>query len=392
MPRSYELDSLKSAKQDAFERKQRAWETYADLRERCSHAHDEMESAWRERVAAREEMNSEFESMQQAREQSAQVWDEYGRIRDNNNYEIERLRAEANSEHQQMIGCFERASECYQFGDKAEAPYWSQQGHDHKERRDELNEEVRRLCEEVKVAKQDAMWRAPKVDASAFHRAKAIFESAKARHEAAQSEFKCLKAKRDQAKAKFDFAQGEFKRAKEAFQKKLEEVKANNQRERDRILDKAGVHYSERKDAKIVKKPDGTTQIYHGGVGSGDGYGHGHTTLDQFGRKTYDRGAFEEHGGQNFTEDGKNTCKTLAVGTDLFDGKPAKVRRRRDGKTDVFFVDSGNYGDVLVMAMLCWIRMMARFIIAIDGKIKDRDSISLIILKTPIRRFDLSIF
>ena len=347
MPRSYELDSLKSAKQDAFERKQRAWETYADLRERCSPAHDEMESAWRERVAAREEMNSEFESMQQAREQSAQVWDEYGRIRDNNNYEIERLRAEANSEHQQMIGCFERASECYQFGDKAEAPYWSQQGHDHKERRDELNEEVRRLCEEVKVAKQDAMWRAPKVDASAFHRAKAIFESAKARHEAAQSEFKCLKAKRDQAKAKFDFAQGEFKRAKEAFQKKLEEVKANNQRERDRILDKAGVHYSERKDAKIVKKPDGTTQIYHGGVGSGDGYGHGHTTLDQFGRKTYDRGAFEEHGGQNFTEDGKNTCKTLAVGTDLFDGKPAKVRRRRDGKTDVFFVDSGNYGDGL---------------------------------------------
>ena len=305
MPRSYELDSLKSAKQDAFERKQRAWETYADLRERCSHAHDEMESAWRERVAAREEMNSEFESMQQAREQSAQVWDEYGRIRDNNNYEIERLRAEANSEHQQMIGCFERASECYQFGDKAEAPYWSQQGHDHKERRDELNEEVRRLCEEVKVAKQDAMWRAPKVDASAFHRAKAIFESAKARHEAAQSEFKCLKAERDQAKAEFDSAQGEFKRAKEAFQKKLEEMKANNRRERDRILDKAGVRYSERKDAKIVKKPDGTTQIYHGGVGSGDGYGHGHTTLDQFGRKTYDRGAFEEHGGQNFTEDGK---------------------------------------------------------------------------------------
>ena len=75
--------------------------------------------------------------------------------------------------------------------------------------------------------------------------------------------------------------------------------------------------------------------------------GHGHTTLDQFGRKTYDRGAFEEHGGQNFTEDGKNTCKTLAVGTDLFDGKPAKVRSRKDGKTDIFFVDSGNYGDGL---------------------------------------------
>ena len=71
------------------------------------------------------------------------------------------------------------------------------------------------------------------------------------------------------------------------------------------MLDKAGVRWSDRKDAKIVKKADGSTQVYHGGVGAGDGYGHGHTALDQFGRKTYDRGAFEEHGGQNYTDDGK---------------------------------------------------------------------------------------
>ena len=305
MLRNYELDSLKTVEQDAFERKQRAWETYADLRERCSNAHDAMEFAWHDRVAAREEMNSEYANMQQAREYSRQVWDEYGRIRDSNNYEIERVRAEADSEHQQMIDCFERASECYEYGDRAETPYWSQQGHDHKERRDELNEEVRRLCEEVKSAKQDAELRAPKVDASAFHQAKADFESAKARHEAAQSEFKRLKAERDQAKAEFDSAQAAYIRAKEAFRRKLEEVKTSNQREREKVLDKAGVRYSERKDAKIVKKSDGTTQVYHGGVGSGDGVGHGHTTLDRFGRKTYDRGAFEEHGGQNFIEDGK---------------------------------------------------------------------------------------
>ena len=92
--------------------------------------------------------------MQQAREQSAQIWDEYGRIRDSNNYEIERLRAEANSEHQQMLECFERVSECY-FSDKSEASYWSQQGHGHKERRDELNEEVRRLCEEFESAQEE---------------------------------------------------------------------------------------------------------------------------------------------------------------------------------------------------------------------------------------------
>ena len=305
MPRNYELDSLKSVEQDAFERKQSAWKLYADLRERCKNAYDAVESAWQERVSAREEMNSEYESMQQAREDSKQVWDEYGRIRDENNYEIERLRVEADFEHQQMVECFERASECYEYGDRSEAPYWSQQGREHQERRDELNEEVRRLCEEVKSAKQNAEWQAPKIDASAFRRAKAVFENAKVRHETAQSEFKRLKAERDQAKAVFDSAQAEYTRAKEAFQKKLEEVKANNRRERDMVLDKAGVRYSERKDAKIVKKSDGTTQVYHGGVGSGDGYGHGHTAFDQFGRKTYDRGAFEEHGSQNYADGGK---------------------------------------------------------------------------------------
>ena len=121
MPRNYELDSLKSVEQDAFERKQRAWETYADLRERCSNAHDAMEFAWHDRVVAREEMNSEYAIMQQARERSKQVWDEYGRIRDSNNYEIERLRAEADSEHQQMVDCFERASECYEYGEVNQA-------------------------------------------------------------------------------------------------------------------------------------------------------------------------------------------------------------------------------------------------------------------------------
>lgn len=303
MTRNYELDALKAREQELFERKQRAWSVYAELRERCSAVHDEMDAAWHERVSAREEMNREYEEMQRSSEHYREVWDEYGRIRDSNNYEIERLRGEADYEHQQMVECFDRASDCYECGDKAEAPYWSEQGHDHKARRDELNEEVRRLCEEVKAAKQHAEWQAPKTDASAFRRAKEVFEHAKARHEVAQAEFKRLKAERDRAKNDFDVAQEEFVRAKEAFRRKLDEVKATNQRERESTLDKAGVRWSERKDAKIVKKADGTTQVYHGGIGAGDGAGHGHTVLDQFGRKTYDRGAFEKHGGQNFTDD-----------------------------------------------------------------------------------------
>ena len=337
MSRNYELDSLKSREQDAFQRKQAAFQRYADARDRCKEAHDVMQTAWEERVGAKEKMNREWEEMRRTSENYREVWDEYGRIRDQNNYEIERLRAEADSEHQQMIDCFERASSCYEFGDKSEAPYWSSQGHDHKDRRDSINEEVSRLCQEVKSARQNAEWRAPKTDSSAFHRAKEVFERAKSRHESAQAEFKRLKAERDRLKDAFDSLQAEHTRLKEEFQRKLEEVKLANKRERDKTLDKAGVRWSERNDAKIVKKTDGTTQVYHGGLGKGDGLGHGHTTLDQFGNKTYDRDAFAEHGSQNYIDAQHGT----------FGGKPAKVypdkRKNHEGWQNVLYSDKGNF-------------------------------------------------
>lgn len=348
MSRNYELDSLKSREQDVFQRKQAAFQHYAEARDRCNEAHDNMQSAWEERCYAREEMNREYEAMQGTSENYREVWDEYEKIRDQNNYEIEHLRAEADSEHQEMIDCFERASDCYENGDKSEAPYWAQQGHDHKDRRDNINEEVSRLCREVKEAKQNAEWRAPKTDSFAFHRAKDAFEQAKSRHEFAQAEFKRLKAERDRLKDIFDSLQAEHAHLKEEFQRKLEEVKTTNRRERDRTLDRAGVHWSERDDAKIVKKADGTTQIYHGGIGKGDGFGHGHTALDQFGNKTYDRDAFAEHGNQNYVD--------AKYGT--FDRKPAKVypdkRTGHDGWQNILYSSKGtfnpgeNHGHILI--------------------------------------------
>ncbi|MBR2741877.1 DUF1771 domain-containing protein [Candidatus Saccharibacteria bacterium] len=303
MLRNSELDRLKEEQQSLFEQKQVAFQKFKDLQEQTNTAHDAMQSAWDERVSTRERMNAEFEARQSAYSHRNLVWDEYGRIRDYNNSRIESLKYEADAEHRAMQDCFERASDAYQYGDKSEAPYYSQEGHAHKDRRDELNAEISELAREVKQAKAHAEALAPRIDSSAFNCAKSAFESAKARHESAQAEFKRLKGRRDSAKSEFDQLQARFKQAQDAFNRKLEEVKANRQRERDEVLDKAGVRYSERKDAKIVKKSDGTTQVYHGGIGSGDGYGHGHTALDQFGRKTYERGAFEEHGKQNFTDD-----------------------------------------------------------------------------------------
>ena len=310
MARDLELDRLKSEEQAAFQRKQAAFQRYADIRDRTNAAYDESQRAWKARSSARDEMNHEYETMQRSREHHSEIWDEYGRIRDHNNSEIERLRSEADYEHQQMKDCFEQASSCYEYGDKSEAPYWSQQGHDHKNRRDELNREVSRLCREVKDAKREAQWRAPKTDSSAFHRAKEIYERAKAHHESAQAEFKRLKAIRDCAKADFDSAHAEHVRAKKAFDDRLTEVKVTRQATEQKAVNKVNMALVHEKggffelgsvfgqNAKVRPRDDGSGKIdvyFAGLMSAGDGIGHGHAVIDADGNVTYLRDAWQDH-------------------------------------------------------------------------------------------------
>ena len=302
MSRNGELDSLKAKEQEAFRQKQAAYQRYDEAKKLTESAYMNMQSAWNDRCSAREVMNSEYEAMQTSNSNYREVWAEYSRIRDDNNARIQRLRSDSDCEHRMMQDCFERASFAYTSGDKAEASSLSAEGRSHKERRDSINAEVSSLSYEIWSAKMSAESRAPKTDGSAFRNAKSAFNEAKSCHESAQAEFNRLKAERDRLKAEFDTAQKRFLQYKEEFQKKLAEVKAKNQQERDRILDKAGITGAERADAKIVKKADGTTQIYHGGFGRGDGFCHGHTVINQSGEITYDRDAFEFHGAQNYTD------------------------------------------------------------------------------------------
>lgn len=309
MSRNGELDSLKAKEQEAFRQKQAAYQRYDEAKKLTESAYMNMQSAWNDRCSAREVMNSEYEAMQTSNSNYREVWAEYSRIRDDNNARIQRLRSDSDCEHRMMQDCFERASFAYTSGDKAEASSLSAEGRSHKERRDSINAEVSSLSYEIRSAKMSAESRAPKTDGSAFRNAKSAFNEAKSCHESAQAEFNRLKAERDRLKAEFDAAQKRFLQYKEEFQKKLAEVKAKNQQERDRILDKAGITGVERADAKIVKKADGTIQVYHGGFGPGDGFGHGHTAIDQSGVITYDRDAFESHGAQNYTDhDEKKKC------------------------------------------------------------------------------------
>ena len=325
MSRNGELDSLKAKEQEAFRQKQAAYQRYEEAKKLTNSAYINMQSAWNDRCSAREIMNSEYEAMQASNSNYREVWAEYSRIRDDNNARIQRLRSDSDCEHRMMQDCFERASFAYTSGDKAEASSLSAEGRSHKERRDSINAEVSSLSYEIRSAKMSAESRAPKTDGSAFRSAKSAFNEAKSCHESAQAEFNRLKAERDRLKAEFDAAQKRFLQYKEEFQKKLAEVKAKNQQERERILDKAGITGAERADAKIVKKADGTTQIYHGGFGRGDGFCHGHTAIDQSGVITYDRDAFESHGAQNYTDhDERKQGGILACDRDAFESHGAQ--------------------------------------------------------------------
>ena len=310
MSKNLELDRLKAEQQSLFNQKQVAFQRFKDLQEQTNAAYDAMQSAWEERVRARERMNSEFEARKAAYDHRASVWDEYGRIRDYNNSRIESLKYEADTEHRAMQDCFEQASNAYQYGNKSEAPYYSQKGHEHKDRRDALNAEISELAREVKQAKANAEASAPRVDSSAFNYAVAVFELAKSHHESAQAEFKRLKSMRDSVKVEFDELQTQFKRIQSAFRRRLDEVKSEKTIVKQQAVDKVNMALVHEKggafylgsifgkDAKIRPRNDGSgkTDVFFGGLNAaGDGIGHGHAIIDRDGNVTYLRDAWRDH-------------------------------------------------------------------------------------------------
>jgi len=334
MSQDYLLEQLRQTRQRAFERKQEAFANYQVLRDRANNLFAALQQANREYDDARARMNSEFSHLKSCRDHHDSVWQDYSQIRDRLLGRIEDLRDRADQAHAQMGDCFDRAHSEYEYSNKAEAAYWSAQGKSCRETRDELNAQVQQLREELKSAKADAEYKAPRPDSSAFYQAKERFSQVKSKQAQAHTSFKQAKADRDAARATFDQLQKEYEKAQKDFQERLNYLKAQHQQERKRTLDKAGVDYFERDSAKIVKKADGTTQVYHGGLGSGDGIGHGHTTLDAQDKVTYDRQAFAAHGRQNFKDDGQGGWGPYLRGT--IEGHEVTVRigqGRNEGAT-----------------------------------------------------------
>jgi hypothetical protein len=168
-----------------------------------------------------------------------------------------------------------------------EANGYRAEANDYKTRRFALIAQIKSAIERLNAVKPAAVAAKEK-----FLSAKAEYDRAKKIHE--------------DARAKFQTAKIDFDKAKEAFQKRLETVRATNKnRDNDKkaLAEKAGVPYQYRDKTYVSTKPDGTVNLYFGGVGAPNGPGHGHYVMDRSGKVTYKRDPFDPHGAKNFQHD-----------------------------------------------------------------------------------------
>lgn len=319
MAKDAELDRLKMAQEQAFQRKQRAY--------------DSMQRAWDVRVRARDDMNHAYESKQSAYEAQDRSWQHYQQIRNTNGPRIDSLNAQQERAYINMRQAFENASAAYERRDGASAKSYAGSGHQYRAESSRHVDERRYLVNEIRSAKADHEATKPAFQNAKgnFDRARNIFVTAKAAHERAQVNFK-------QAKA-------EFTRTTEAFQARLQTVKAEQQKRRDdkrAIAEKAGVPLQYLDNVWVSKDSSGNINIYFGGDGGADGPGHGHYVLDSSDNVTYRRNPFDPHGTHNFTDQdvvlydrGARSEKDPIGAQGVFarrDGKPGHTTQYYDDK------------------------------------------------------------
>lgn len=284
MAKDVELDRLKADQERAFQRKQSAYEV--------------QQRAWEKRSVARDEMNRAYEAKQRAYDEQNRTWQQYQQVRSSNGPRIDMLDAQQERAYQNMKSSFDNASSAHDRRDGASAAMYAAEGHRYKAESQGYVAERRRLVDEIRSARgpHDAAKVVFQQAKTEFDRCKRTFDDAKAEHERAAKEFK-------QAKAELDSCT-------KAFRARLEKVKADSKRHRDAkraIAEKAGVPQQYCDNVWISKQPDGTINIYFGGVGRPDGPGHGHYSVDEYGKVTYLRQPFRPHGSQNYTDDRGST-------------------------------------------------------------------------------------
>lgn len=277
MAKDAELDRLKAAQDRAFQRKQDAYQA--------------QQRAWEKRSSARDAMNRAYEPKQRAYADQDRSWQQYQSVRSANGPRIDSLNAQQERAYQNMKSAFDNASAAHYRRDGAGAASYAADGHRYKAESQGYVAERRRLVDDIRSAltQHEAAKTAFQRAKDDFNSRKRTFDAAKAEHEHASDEFKRAKA--------------EFDSCAKAFKSRLEKVKAEgNKRREDKkaIAEKAGVPHQYQDNVWVSKQPDGTINIYFGGIGKPNGPGHGHYVMDRSGKVTYKRDPFDPHGAQNF--------------------------------------------------------------------------------------------
>jgi hypothetical protein len=203
----------------------------------------------------KDEQERTFRNKQQAWDKQNNAWETLNSLRARSGPRIDYLNAEQKRLYESMVEYFERSKYAFSSGDHDGAKSYSAQGKECKARLPEVVEERRRLVAELRATGD------------------------------VQKE----------AVAEFRLAKEEFTKASLNFKARLEVVKSQNQRKRDdkkEVARRAGVPSQYLDNVWIGTRPDGTVNIYFGGVGQPDGIGHGHYVMNRDGEVTYKREPF----------------------------------------------------------------------------------------------------
>lgn len=279
MANDAKLDRLKTAQDQAFNKKQETYQT--------------QQRSWERLSEMKDKMNRAFESKQSAFEAQERAWQDYQSVRSRNGPRIENLNSAQETAFQNMKNSFDRASAAHDSRDGASAKTYSTAGHGYKAEAQGYVAERRQLVNDCRAAKER------------HEPLKQIFENAKIVFGRVKDEFEQAKASHERANADFKIAKSNFDTAAKAFQERLTELKSENSNKklnRRALAAKAGIPYQYRDDVYVSEDADGNVNIYFGGIGEPAGFGHGHYVMDKNGSLNYKRDPLDQHGKQNFVD------------------------------------------------------------------------------------------
>jgi len=294
-------------RESAFQAQQEAFSKMKDLGRIRSAIKDELDASWSEVSAARDRMNESYQENQHE-------WERFKSRLDELSDEIDEANRQGDYYHRLSQEAFDRASNEYEYGDRAMAPIYSSEARGYQSERDDWNATKSRLIDRRRSLERPS---------NSFEQDKAHYERMKSQHSHVQARYQTAKAAHESAKAEFEdaktrheSARSDFERHREHLAAKWRDVscadcgaafrinvdwthppkycKACKEKFRQKKIDlarKAG-KYVDPEDVKVrFNYNTGKNDVYFGGLGEADGYGHGHAVVDERGNVHYLRDA-----------------------------------------------------------------------------------------------------